>query len=83
MKTEVKMKWQNLCDGKCPACGAGLELVKPNAKIYACNGGASCPRDFHIREDKLLAIISDPNSLARRNYKGKREELEGFERHAL
>lgn len=81
--TEIKMKWQNLKDGNCPACGAKLFLDDRHYKIYECTAGLKCPKNFHIREDKLLNIIRNPQSLANQYHRGAQDEAQGFERHQL
>ena len=57
--------WQNLHEGKCPACKSWL---RQEFELHVCIN-SECP--FKIREDRLQQILNDPCHSANLFYKGK------------
>jgi ribosomal protein S27AE len=74
MKSVRKLKWQHLQENRCPACSNFLEKA-PNGyyEILECSD-KSC--DFHIREDRLKAILQDQSHPANMYYKKLDDDID-------
>lgn len=73
VKPAIRMKWQHLHEGRCPACA---EFLKENDGVYAVLACSSPECDFKIREDRLKEILADPNHVANLFYKKMDEDIE-------
>lgn len=68
---EVKIKWQNLHDGRCPVDGHELVNAEGKFNVLRCQNVPECT--FRIREDSLALMLKDPEHPANRFHKANDE----------
>lgn len=67
------LRWQNILEERCPACG---DLLNEPQGIYAILNCLNIHCNFHIREDSLKAILADKSHIAYTYAKKIDEEID-------